>query len=193
MSSASIVAMVGYKLAGTQRRVRRWHPFVGVVVGLALGLGVMLVASADQTSPYCTYSDQYNDKYDCATTQSYWDYSSNTRTITGYLWNGSLGNGGYGCCWQLYGIAVWDSLNGQPHLHAQYGAEGNFHNNEFFFSNPIGYVFNDYGVYSNSAVYYCFYFHTNPPYEVTNYFEWRNYPDSNSSWDGLANGVQGCP
>lgn len=170
---------------------------LAAVLGIAAAAICTIVARADQTYPYCSAGDSSIDKYQCATTASYYDNSTGTRTITSYGWNGSLGAGGYNCCWNLNGITVWDSLNGQPHEHAAYGPESGTHSNETYFSGPLAYVFNDTGVLSQSVVYYCFHFHNNAQYIGTQYYppsdaygEWRNYPDTGQAYD---EGQIGCP
>ena len=165
------------------------------LLGVTLTIIAAGLAYGDQTSPYCNSDYEPYDKYQCATTVSYFDGYS--RTITNFMWNGSLGEGGFNCCWQLAAISVWDTYNGSPRHQAEYGSEQNMHSNEDYFSSPIGFSFDDYGVASDPWVFYCFYFHSNAQYIGTQYYppitaygEWRNYLDYGTSTD---EGMIGCP
>lgn len=167
---------------------------------IAVALASLFLAAvrlhADQTSPYCSSTaDADNDKYECSTTVSTPDYGSGTRTINQWRWMGTLGGGGYNCCWDMEGIDVWDNNPNSPPPYTRqyvvhYGGEGTTHSNEYYPGYTYAYVFDFPGVTSGGNVFYCFRHHMTSYYDPST---GQQVParDDYSSWQDSLDFSQG--
>lgn len=184
---------------GNVRAVARWRLIVAVSLVLGMSNLVLGIARADQTSPYCTSTaDANNDKYECSTTVSTPDFSTGTRTMSQWRWMGSLGSGGFSCCWRMVGIDVYDTdpSTYARRYYARYGAEANSHSNQSYPGYTYAYVFNLGGITSNGDTYYCFQYTNNAYYDINGTYHpaqgfhasWANVLDSNYGYENSGTG-----